>query len=254
MFTMPRKKILCICCLVTGIAFTPSLYANWYQDIINAINAQGIISNQFLSAMNAQASLSSSYLNSIDRRAETSNLYLNSIDDTEKLIKNALTGKTEWGAYQSHDYQSYGEDGESWGNVMTMASKGKGAGELGKTIQRISQEFPIDKETFNAGINHKKTQEYYAIKSQTILATRTLSQLDYDKIQDQITYQQMLQKQIGVTDNLKAAVDLSNRINVEGNLINLEILRQAALLNHQQAITEQGQVNSALQNAKFLSK
>jgi hypothetical protein len=49
-------------------------------------------------------------------------------------------------------------------------------------------------------------------------------------------------------------MDLANRIQVEGNLINLEILRQSALVNQQQAITEQASVMSALSNAKFLTK
>ena len=97
-------------------------------------------------------------------------------------------------------------------------------------------------------------QQYYAVKSKTVLAARAASQLDYDHIQNQIAYQQMLQQQIEKATDLKSAIDLSNRIQVEGNLINLAILRQAALSNQQQAINEQANINSALSNAKFLTK
>ena len=138
-------------------------------------------------------------------------------------------------------------------SVMRMAETGRGAGALGETMGGMANQFPADRDTYNRGISDKE-QQYYALKSQTVLAARAASQLDYNKIQDQIAYQQMLQQQIEKTSDLKAAVDLSNRIQVEGNLITLEILRQTALVNQQQAMTDQATVNAALVNAKFLTK
>ena len=90
-------------------------------------------------------------------------------------------------------------------------------------------EFPIDINGYNQGVSDPTSRQYYADQSQTVLATRAASQLDYDKIQDQIAYQQMLQQKIDNTDELKSALDLNNRIQVESNLINLEILRQSHL-------------------------
>ena len=78
--------------------------------------------------------------------------------------------------------------------------------------------------------------------------------MDYNKIQDQIAYQHMLQQQIEKTNDLKAAVDLSSRIQVENNLIKLEILRQSALANQQQAISEQANSQCSVSNANFLTK
>lgn len=229
------------------LVFTRPTYANWFQDIINAINEQGIISNQFLSMLGEQSKLTNENL-------DVSNAHLNSIEEAERIMKDALTGRTQWGEYQVHDYQSYGGEGESWIKALQAAESGKGTNELAKKLQRIALEFPIEKNIYTSGIHNKQNQKYYALKAQALLVNRAASELDYDKVQAQIAYQQMLQKQIGKTDNLKSAIDLSNRINVEGNLINLEILRQTALINQQQAIKEQGTVNSALQNAKFLSK
>ena len=135
-----------------------------------------------------------------------------------------------------------------------MAEAGLGEGDLGRTIHHMANQFPIDEGTFDRSTTNENNQKYYALKSQTILAARAASELDYNKIQDQIAYQQMLQQQIEKTQDLKAAIDLSNRIQVEGNLINLQILRQVALTNQQQAVTEQATLNTALSNAKFLTQ
>jgi len=165
-----------------------------------------------------------------------------------------LSGHSGWGAYQFHDYQSYGQGASSWADLSQTVKTGGSTGQLGQVVNNISREFPIDTNAFSNGVTSSSSRAYYADQSQTIVAARAASQLDYDKVQDQIAYQQMLQQQIEKTDNLKSAVDLNNRIQVEANLINLEILRQAAISNQQQAITAQGGVNNALMNAKFLTK
>ncbi|HSW69154.1 MAG TPA: type IV secretion system protein, partial [Gammaproteobacteria bacterium] len=108
--------------------------------------------------------------------------------------------------------------------------------------------------SYSGGVSNPTSRAYYTTQSQTIVAARAASQLDYDKVQNQIAYQQALQQQIENAKDLKSAMDLNNRIQVESNLINLEILRQAAISNQQQAVTAQGGVNSALTNAKFLTK
>ena len=177
--------------------------------------------------------------------------------DVEGLMKQLNEGMTShggWGTYLSHDYQSYGDSARSWTDVMRLAEGGGGSGALGQSMSSLANQFPIDKQAFNKGISNPTSQKYYVLQSQTVLAARTASQLDYDKIHDQIAYQQMLQKQIEKTADLKGAVDLNNRIQVEANLINLEILRQAALSNQQHAISDQANINSALLNAKFLTK
>lgn len=176
------------------------------------------------------------------------------IDSLMKDMNGHMTGHSGWGNYQFHDYQSYGGEARDWANVMQMAEHGQGAGELGGMISGVSRQFPANTAIYNRGVSDANSQRYYALKSQTILAARAASQLDYNKIQDQIAYQQMLQQQIEQTKDLKAAIDLSNRIQIEGNLINLEILRQTALTNQQQAISEQASINAALTNAKFLTK
>jgi hypothetical protein len=176
------------------------------------------------------------------------------IDSLMKQVNGSVTGHSGWGTYQTHDYQSYGNSARSWSSVMQLAQSGGGSGDLGQAMNTVASQFPINQEQFNKGISDPTSQKYYALQSQTVLATRSASQLDYDKIQDQVIYQQMLQKQIEKANDLKSAVDLNNRIQVESNLINLEILRQSALANQQHAISEQANINGALLHAKFLTK
>lgn len=235
-----RKKILFGIVLMT---ISISAHAEWLEDIFNALLAsQGL------------------QLGMLDKQGEMLGVQKNifsSQKEIEKLMKQVngdLTSHSGWGNYQSRDYQSYGGSARDWSGVMQMAEAGRGAGALGESMGGIANQFPSDPSTYNRGVADKRNQQYYALKSQTVLAARAASELDYNKIQDQIAYQRMLQEQIEKTNDLKAAVDLSSRIQVEGNLITLEILRQSALANQQQAIAEQSTVNAALSNAKFLSK
>lgn len=176
------------------------------------------------------------------------------IDHLIKELNQHMTGSRGWGTYQFRDLQSYGETANDWSSVVNMANQGQGKGELGAMIGNISNQFPSHYNVYNKSTSDQTHKKYYALKSQTVLAARASSQLDYNKIQAQITYQQMLQQQIEKTNDLKGAIDLSNRLQVEGNLINLEMLRQIALLNQQYAISEQANLNTALSNAKFLTK
>lgn len=178
----------------------------------------------------------------------------NDIDNLMKQVNTDMTGSAGWGSYQVTDYQSYGNDASNWNGVIAMSSNGNGSGALGSMIGNISSQFPSDTGSFNRGNSNSQQQQYYALKSQTVLATRAASELDYNKIQQQISYQQMLLKEVDQTKDIKSAMDLSNRIEIEGNLIGLEMVRQSALQNQQQAVNEQASINDALSNAKFLTK
>ena len=231
-----RKKISTLALLILLTVYMPASYANWFGHLIDLIKK----SNQINKDM-------------FNREGKILQVE-EDIDSLTRQMNSHMIGNSGWGTYQFHDYQSYGSGAHDWAQVMNMAESGRGGGELGNMISGLSRDFPSDRQAYNRGVSGIGNQRYYAMKTQTILAARAASQLDYNKIQDQINYQQMLQMQIEKTKNLKAAIDLSNRIQVEGNLINLEILRQTALANQQQAVSDQGAVNSALFNAKFLTK
>ena len=237
------KNILQIIILIYGIVLSSTTYANWFADIVDRIEKTNGINSNILQSADASLGVQRDILSS-----------QKDIENLMREVDHGIVGNSGWGTYQFHDYQSYSESAHDWSGVMHMAEEGQGDGALGQIMNEISTQFPADRGSFNNGIMDANSQKYYALKSQTVLAARAASQLDYNKIQDQIGYQQMLQQQIEKTKDLKAAVDLNNRIQVEGNLISLEILRQSALANQQQAITEQATVNTALSNARFLTK
>jgi hypothetical protein len=216
---------------------------------------RGIV-DLLISSMKIEA-LQASILNGQTQQLNVERDILSTQRDIDNLMRNVnsnISGNSGWGTFRLHDYSSYGESSRDWSSVIAMADSGNSSGELGQMIRAIVNQFPIDKSTFNRGITDSRTQVYYALKSQTILATRAASQLDYNKIQAQIEYQQMLQYQIEKSPNLKAALDLNNRLQFESNLIQLEILRQIALTNQQQAVSEEASLNTALSLAKFLTK
>jgi len=233
---MKRQWIL----LGVMLSLSSACYANWYQDIINAITKEAGITNGIL---NNELSLQQDMLKN---QKEMQRLM--------DQINGNMSGHSGYGSYRFIDYQSYGAGANDWSSVINMAERGHGDGALGGMISSIARDFPSDSSAYNRGVRNPRAQRYYATKSQTTIAARAASELDYNKIQQQIAYQQLLMQQIESTKDIKAAMDLANRIQVEGNLINLEILRQSALVNQQQAITEQASVMSALSNAKFLTK
>lgn len=237
------KNVLKISISIICIGMASATYANWFADIVDRIEKTNAINTNILQGQMAELNIQQDILAS-----------QKGIEKLMQQVDGNLRGHSGWGTYQFHDYQSYGDGARDWAGVMHMAENGRGKGELGETLQNISTQFPANQAVFNQGITGTSNQKYYAVKTRTILAARAASELDYNKVQDQIAYQQMLQQQIEKTADLKAAVDLSNRIQVEGNLIGLEVLRQTALANQQQAINEQAGVNSALSNAKFLTK
>lgn len=232
-----RKQILLFGLL---LSISSASYANWFADIIRAINLQAGITNGILN-------------NELGLQQDM----LQSQEEMQKLLgqlNNNTTGHSGYGNYQFHDYQSYGDGAKNWTNVIDMAEHGHGDGAFGEMIGSVSRDFPSDRNAYNQGVTNPYAQRYYATKSHTTIVARAASELDFNKIQEEIAYQQMLMQQIEHTKDIKSAMDLANRIQVEGNLINLQILRQSALVNQQQAVTEQASVMGALSNAKFLTK
>jgi hypothetical protein len=230
--------------LLLIITFTSSsLYANWEEDIWRSSLRLEKIQNSLFDRQGQMLDVERNILSS-----------QRNVQSLVQEMNKSVIGHSGWGNYQFHDHQSYGGGAGDWANVMRMAEAGGGQGELGNMLNELSGQFPANRSLFNRGIHDDKQQQYYALQAQTILAARAASHLDYNKIERQIQYQQMLQQQIEKANDLKAAVDLNNRIHIESNLINLEILRQVALLNQQQAVTQQASMNTALLNAKFLIK
>lgn len=174
------------------------------------------------------------------------------IDGLTKQIQNSLSGSSQWGDWGYTDYQSWGDDANKWQTVLNTAKNGGSSSSLGQELQQLASQFPINTKLVNSVNPNATDQQYYALQAQTALAARSASQLGYDKVQDQINYQNQLRKQIGAAASVKQAVDLQNRIVLENNLIQLEMLRQLALLNQQQSVATQANVNDTVQDANFL--
>jgi len=212
---------------IVSMALSTASYADWLIDIFHVLlKSQGIQTDM----------LHQQY----------------SIERLMKDLNEHMTGNSGMGTYELRDYQSYGRGGENWSSIIRMAESGGDSSALGQKMREIAHQFPADINAINQVITDPRTRDYYRAQSETIVATRAASQLDFDRVQEQIAHQQMLQKQIEKTQDVKAAMDLSNRIQVEGNLIQLSMLRELALANQQQALTSQAEMNAALINAHFL--
>jgi len=179
---------------------------------------------------------------------------LSDIDNLTSSLKDAMTKTNGWGQYKLQDFQSYGAGGANWSDVLNMAKSGGGSGALGQVMSGVSQEFPSNQPLINKVVTDSTTQNYYAEQSQTVVANRAAGQLDFNNIQKQIDQQSDLRKNVGQTTDLKSSVDLLSRNQIEGNMINLQLLRQITASNQQQALNTQGELNDEQLNANFLQK
>ena len=175
------------------------------------------------------------------------------ISRLNRQIQEAVSGQSEWGDWQFNDFQSWGFNVDRWSSLLNLAVNGDNNSRLGSMLRLLSREFPLAMELYNRVNPNKTDQKFYSLRAKTALVTRAASQLSYDRIQEQINYMNQLRQQIGSTTTLKEAVDLENRLTVESNLIQIEVLRQLALMNQQHSIDAQAEVNIDLENAHFVA-
>lgn len=180
---------------------------------------------------------------------------IRSIDDQirnfDEQIKNFMQGSYGWGSHSVIDYHTW-KGNENWGDVISMAQSGSYSGDLGEMMETLARDFPININLVNQINSNEQDQKDYALKASTALAARAASQYDYDQIQKQINEMNKLKTEIDKTENLKSAVDLQNRLQVENSMMQLSILRQLSLLNQQQALKSQEEANAMVKNAEFL--
>jgi Type IV secretion system proteins len=145
------------------------------------------------------------------------------------------------------DLQSWGSNMDKWQSVLTVYQNG-GQG-IGSIAQNLNQDFPVQSSHVANPNPQSLDAKYYTLQAQTVLASRAASQYDYENIKNQIDYMHQLLALIPKTKTVKDSMDLQNRIQIEGNLIQLEVLRLSALNNQQQAVQAQGAVNAIVNNA-----
>ncbi|WP_218814689.1 type IV secretion system protein [Rickettsiella endosymbiont of Dermanyssus gallinae] len=174
------------------------------------------------------------------------------IQRLDSQIQQAVSGHSEWGNWQFNDFNSWGLNADRWSSLLNSTVNGDTNSQLGSMLRLLSREFPLAVELYNRVNPNKSDQKFYSLKAKTALVARAASQLSYDKIQEQINYTNQLRQQIGTTATLKEAVDLSSRLTIENNLIQIEVLRQLALMNQQHAIDAQAEINDELENARFV--
>ncbi|HSW68530.1 MAG TPA: hypothetical protein VLI69_00005, partial [Gammaproteobacteria bacterium] len=97
-----------------------------------------------------------------------------------RQVNAAMNGHSGWGTYQAHDYQSYGQGATSWTELSRTIQSGGSTGQLGQVVTGLAREYPIDAHSYSGGVSNPTSRAYYTTQSQTIVAARAASQLDYD--------------------------------------------------------------------------
>lgn len=227
------NKSLALAC--TLFIFSHAIYADEFSEIMDALNEIN------------------SGISGVDK--DLSKVVGKDIKDMDADITKLMTGQYGLGDKDFSKTQqavSWGDSANNWNSVLSIAQTGGDSSDYGKVVQQLANQFPIQTNGLT-GNPSQIQQSFYATQAQTALAQRAASQLDYNKIEQQIQNQQELQQQIDSTTDLKAATDLQNRLQVEGNLINLEVLRQISLISQNQALQTQDQVNSQVEVMQSLT-
>ena len=189
--------------------------------------------------------------NEMDQLQRTYDLNEKQLKQSEE-IRSALTGKNNYG---QKDFKSYGNawltDGSNVNDLIDAYTTGNGL--VGSIAKNREKEFPIELDTLTNARFNKTDIDYYRLSAKTALSTRAASEAEFSRIEHKLRDQELLQKSIDDSHNLKSSVDLLVRMQSEGNKIMLENLRMLSVLTQQSAIVQQADVNARIQNAKFLS-
>lgn len=211
-------------CILVCLGLSQAVYADVFTEILNELESQTNLQQQISQYTNVLPNINTVLQN------EYNALYQNNGHDGYGNL------------FFNPSLQSWGTNTSNWNLVLQSYQQG-GTG-LGQIAQQLNQQFPIQPSSIVNPNTQSINAQYYTLEAQTALASRAASQLDYNNIQNQINYMQQLQQQIDKTPDIKGALDLQNRIAVENNLIQLEVLRLTALSNQQQAVKAQGESNS----------
>lgn len=161
-----------------------------------------------------------------------------------------ISGNFKLGSQDFHSYQhAWGQGMGSWESALNAYHSGQGT--LGELAKQYNHTFPIQPEVF-AKHSAQNTQQYYQLSAKTTTGAQAISTAAIDKIEAQMKAQEALLKKIDGTKNLKDSLELLSRIQVESNLIALQQVRLLAVMNQQQAISQQGGLNAMVSEAKFL--
>lgn len=182
----------------------------------------------------------------LDELGKLKDLHTQSIQQLSQQY-GAITGNYGLGnlGYKT-DLQSWGKGTERWQSVLQVYQQGGNPGSLSDVAKQLQQQFPIHPSHVANPNPNSMDAKFYELQAKTALTSRAASQMDYDNVQKQMDYMQHLHKEIDKTQNIKSAMDLQNRLLLENNKIQLELLRASALQNQQQAIHAQGEANTAI--------
>jgi hypothetical protein len=174
--------------------------------------------------------------------------YTSQMTGLEQQTLQTMIGSYGYGSLNYNpNLQSWGSNSENWNSVLSSYQQG-GNG-VAQIAQEHNQQFPIQQSSVVNPNPQSLDAKYYSLQAQTALAARSASEYDYNNIQKQINNLQQLHDQVDKTTDLKAAVDLQNRLQYESSVIQIELLRLASLSNQQQAIEAQGESNAVVNNA-----
>jgi hypothetical protein len=202
-------------------------------------------------SMTAKADIFSDILGQLEQQTNLQQQiqqYTSQMTGLQQQTLQTMIGSYGYGSLNYNpNLQSWGNNTDNWSS--TLNSYQQGGNGVGQIAQQHNQQFPIQQSTVANPNSQSLDAKYYSLQAQTALAARSASEYDYNNIQTKITNLQQLHDQIDKTTNIKAAIDLQNRLQYESSVIQIELLRLAALSNQQQAIEAQGESDAVVNNA-----
>lgn len=183
------------------------------------------------------------------------NLEMKDLNQDQLKSLNNLT-KTQSGThsygldqYDANRY-AWGKGTDDWQQMLSLSRGGGGQGEVGHTVNRLGNEFPIVK---NLESPNPIANDYYVLQAQTALAARASSEVAYKQAVRQETTMKQLHQKIDQTPDSKSAQDLSNRLSAENAMNSVQQTKLLAVLVQQAAIADQAEANRAKENKAFFS-
>lgn len=245
---MRKAKKLITISLISIILLTPTIEAKSRGGGFNPAGIIKAIMKQYGVNLD-QLETNYKELEELYRQYEMFEKQLKSLDES----KNALTGKNGFGwANAKSSARAWLSNEQNIKNLLN--SYKSSSSQFGRLAQEHEKQFPIDAGSFMGSDYTQKDIDYYNLSAKTVLSARTASELEFNNIDTKLEAQEILQRKIDTTNDVKAAIDLLARLQAENNKIQLENLRMLSVLTQQEAVSEQARINAMAQNAKFLSR
>lgn len=173
---------------------------------------------------------------------------LQALDNQKRILEESqklMQGHYGYGSL--HENQSLGSwqhSGKDFASLL-QSTDGGGQDALSRLAHELSKDFPLKPAAELYANPNSEQAKLYTLLAKTTLASRAGSTLTYNRIDEELTMLEALQKEIEKSPNQKATLDLIARIQIEEAKLVAYQLKAGAVSQQMDSLRSQQEVSDA---------